>query len=357
MDRTALYIEWQKRLRPLLSLPGAAYAALMGLRRQVYRNGVFRSWRPPVPCISVGNIGWGGSGKTPLCGWLLDWLTDKGLKPVLLTRGYKSRPPKLPFLVSADSSPVESGDEPLLLARSCPDAAVLVDPNRARAGQWALDRLSPDVFVLDDGFQHLAVQRDLDLVLLRPIDLTHEWNRVLPAGSWREGSIALNNATAFSINCEADRFHTLKGTIEQRLSPFAKPVFSFFLETEGFLDGFGRRDAGMEAHRCCLVTGIADPDKALDAATRALGAPPCKHLVYPDHHPFQKSDWDHIVSTAEKTSCRTILCTPKDFVKLASLGDERLRTFDLTLRFGPSLLIDHSFEDWIDSQWRSLSSK
>ena len=326
----------------------------MRLRRLSYGRRLLSSWRPPVPCVSVGNIAWGGSGKTPLCAWLLDRLAGRGLKPALLTRGYKARPPATPFVVTPKSSPSQAGDEPLLLARSCPVATVLVDPDRARAGAWAVSHLAPDVFVLDDAFQHLAVARDIDLVLLRPQDLTSEWDRVVPAGSWREGRSALGAASAFLVNCDPHQFHDLQPVVKERLGTFALPVFSMHLEATGCLDKAGRPIPVPEGRPYVLVTGIAGPDKAVRTATRTLGEQPRVHLSFADHHAYTPRDWAAIIDAAERSCCDTIVCTPKDMVKLAPLGDQRLCTFALELRFGPSLLTRETFPAWFDRAWRTL---
>jgi len=166
----------QKSLYPLLRPLGAAYRVLMRARRRRYENGA--ACRTDVPCVSVGNIGWGGSGKTPVVQWLLQWAAGHGLHAVVLTRGYKASPPGLPYVVTPQSPAAHAGDEPLMLARSCPQGTVVVDPVRSRSARWAQERLDPDFFVLDDGFQHVQVARDTDLVLLKKDDLHAEWGIV-----------------------------------------------------------------------------------------------------------------------------------------------------------------------------------
>ena len=179
------HLAWQRYLSPLLAPVATAYAAAMRLRQCCYASDLLYSDSLAAPCVSVGNISWGGSGKTPLTAWLLSWAVSQGLHPVVLTRGYRAHPPRYPYLVRMDSPVNEAGDEPLLLRQGCPAATVLVDPKRLRAGRWA-SQLQPDLFILDDGMQHLAVRRDINLVLLREADLLDQWNKVIPAGSWRE---------------------------------------------------------------------------------------------------------------------------------------------------------------------------
>ena len=170
-------LSWQKRLRPLLTPVSLLYRRILAARRAKWENEGSPAFRPACQYVSVGNIAWGGTGKTPVVDWLLGWSEARGLRAVVLSRGYKAQPPELPLHVSPSRTPGEAGDEPLMLALEHPSAAVMVDPDRRRSGRWAEERLSPDLFVLDDGFQHVKVRRDLDIVLLRPDDLGDGWGR------------------------------------------------------------------------------------------------------------------------------------------------------------------------------------
>ncbi len=192
-------IRAQKILSPVLTPVSKVYGMIMARRAGRYEDGEYQQFRPKCPCISVGNIGSGGSGKTPLADWLLKWAKSQGLKTVLLTRGYGAKPSELPYLVRENSPVVEAGDEPLMLAAGNPEARVVVDPVRKRSGKWATDEFGPDLMVLDDGFQHMAVQRDLDFVLLTSDDFTCGWNKVIPRGTWREDVQALRRADVFLL--------------------------------------------------------------------------------------------------------------------------------------------------------------
>ena len=162
----------------------------MKARRFLWEKGLFKDFTPAYPCVAVGNIAWGGSGKTPLVDWLLSRTAKQGLEAVVLTRGYGAHPPVLPFPVSPASTAEEAGDEPLMLRLRHPAAAILVDPVRARAARLAEQTLNPDLLVLDDGFQHLAVRRHLNLVLLRPEDLrVYTLTEDRPAGPHLTGRI------------------------------------------------------------------------------------------------------------------------------------------------------------------------
>ncbi len=140
-------LSWQKRLRPLLTPVSLLYRRILAARRAKWENEGSPAFRPVCQCVSVGNIAWGGTGKTPVVDWLLGWSEARGLRAVVLSRGYKAQPPELPLHVSPSRTPGEAGDEPLMLALEHPSAAVMVDPDRRRSGRWAEERLSPDLFV------------------------------------------------------------------------------------------------------------------------------------------------------------------------------------------------------------------
>lgn len=186
----------QRALYPLLYPFSKIYSFAMSYRRKQYEAGAKEQFSPKAPCVSVGNISW-GSGKTPVVSWLLEWAEHNHYSPVVLTRGYKAAPPRTPYLVTPESTAKQAGDEPVMLATAHRKAHIVVDPIRKRSGAWAEKKFRPELMVLDDGFQHLAVNRDLNLVLLKPEDLTKEWDRVIPAGSWREDQSALSRAHAF----------------------------------------------------------------------------------------------------------------------------------------------------------------
>lgn len=324
----------------------------MRLREQAYERGLFPQWEPEVPCISVGNISWGGTGKTPVCGWVLDWARRQGLRSALLTRGYKSRPPHLPFWVRPDSSPAQAGDEPLLLAQNAPQARVIVDPKRKRSGPWAMQEFAPDMFVLDDGFQHLAVKRHLNLVLLAPHDIQEGWNTVMPAGNWRESEQALLRADAFLLNTFGQDLNELLPAADHHLLPLNKPIFAFQVEANG-LQQVGGQGTLPPAAPYVLVTGIAGPQKVVATCEKCIGLPPLEHLVFADHHAFSQKDADTIASVARQSQAR-IVCTQKDAVKLAAFSLPDLYMLDVRVRFiSPSGL--SSFPDWFARQWERLA--
>lgn len=343
---------WQHALSALATPASQVYGAALRIRAQAYRRGLLYSWRPPVPCISVGNIRLGGTGKTPLTAWLLTWAKAQGLSPLVLTRGYRSRPPFLPYPVTAASPVDEAGDEPLLLAQHAPWARIMVDPNRVRAGRKALAEERFDLIILDDGFQHLRVQRDVNLCLLAPDDLDADWNRVLPAGPWREDATALARAHAFFVACEALDEEMLDVLSRLRLGG-QRPVYrvNVHIPQARQIHG-GEKRTSLHNARTLLVTGVARPGRVWRLLQRDLGVHPLAHLTFADHHPFSASDWQQIQKTATRLQADMILTTSKDAVKLAPLADGRLWVLDLTLDFSP-ITAHPPFSQWIAERWRA----
>lgn len=359
-------LKLQKMLYPLLAPLGAGYAALMSARRSAYKNGLFSAYQPGHPTISVGNISWGGTGKTPLTEWLLDWAAQKCLNAVILTRGYKGKPGDIPVLVKPDMPPEITGDEPLMLAGHHPEAKVLVHPQRRKSAEFAETGLSPDLFILDDGMQHLGVRRDIDIVLLRPEDLSSQWNKVIPAGSWREGKRALSAASCFCIKAGPDEFRLLETPTRNRLEGFGVPLFSFTLTPKGLFElGIQSDNSETTAYvdfdkkrPYILTSGVGNPCQVQKTVTLFMGREPERHIVYPDHHAYCEDD---ILNLSAQDL--PVICTAKDAVKLAPLlyHRERVHTpaffaLDTAIEFGPALFTDRTFPQWWDERWARLGT-
>ncbi|NCC26323.1 MAG: tetraacyldisaccharide 4'-kinase [Deltaproteobacteria bacterium] len=343
---------WQKRLGPVLAPVGWTYSQIMAARSHAYRRGFFSRWRAPKPVISAGNISWGGTGKTPICSFILSWAEEKSLRPALLTRGYGGRTGALPLLVDPTCPAGECGDEPLVLAREHPDSLVVVDPVRSRAGQWALARHEPDFFVLDDGFQHLAMVRDLDLVLLAGDDLGPGWNRVQPRGTWREGVSALDRATAFLVNVTGSEQGPVIEASRARLGNTGKPVFLFRLSIQGLENlADGRISPGPEG-RYWLVTAVARPQRVAGAVREAFGRSPERHVILPDHAVLNASTIDSIRGEAGRDGVSELVCTSKDAVKIEH-GREAFRVLRTETIF-QSLDDGPEFRAWLDKWWERI---
>lgn len=349
-------LTWQKRLYPALMPFGAVYGLVMQARRAAYERGLLKSADPAAPCVSIGNIGWGGAGKTPITDWLLAWAEGAGVRPCVLTRGYKAVPPAPHYLVNPGADPAACGDEPLMLAERHQGAAVVVDPKRARGAWWAARELEPDIFLLDDGFQHLGLKRHLDVVLLRPEDLDEEWNRVIPAGSWREPQSALKRADVFLVKADPEEFQDIAALARVRLECFGRPVFAFHLETDGLAEAIsGRWTGSTPGEPYVLLSATANPAAIRRAAEKYMSGPPVQHMVFPDHHPFTKNDWLNARDVMLYNHAERVVCTAKDAVKLKRFNPSGLYSLEARVEFSGSLFTDMDFPAFWERTWASLA--
>ena len=324
-------------MQNILSFASRIYHLGISLRNFLYNSNQIPIFTPPLFTISVGNISWGGTGKTPLCEWMLKWSHKQGLSPMLLTRGYRGTPPSYPYVVTLNSHPSYSGDEPLMLYKSCPFAKIIVDPKRERGIYFGWKNFKPDIAILDDGFQYRKLKRHLDILVFSITDLTKNWNKLIPAGSWREPKSSIHRAQLILINSTAHLLKDIIPIVKKRIMPYKKPVYIFHTEIKEIIPADTTTPRLKDIpDRYILVSGIGEPKKAFDSALRFTGKAPMEFLPYPDHYKYKKKDWEKIYHLAKKRKC-IILCTPKDAVKLQEFSKGNLYTFKLQLHFDAKL--------------------
>jgi tetraacyldisaccharide 4'-kinase len=283
------------------------YAAIARRRREFYaaRPDLRRRLRRPV--ISVGNLAVGGRGKTPTVACLARILLEIGERPAILSRGYARRRSEDGVVVVRDPDGIRadldrSGDEPLMLARQLPGASVLSSSDRYAAGRLAEHHLGATVHLLDDGFQHLQLDRDIDLVIVAGEDLQPA-TRTLPGGRLREPPDTLLAADAVLAADEA--------VLSLGPSPRNAP-FEVFRLRRTFGDG---RAVAEAAGPAIAVAGIASPERFF-ADLRAAGHHVVRTFAFRDHHRYSKKDVDRLTREARTTGAGRILTTEKDYVRL-----------------------------------------
>ena len=294
--------------------------------------------RLPAPVVSIGNLSVGGTGKTPLAIWICNSLLKIGLRPVVLTRGYGRRI-GAPGLVPSSGNTAELagifGDEPVMMSECLPSAQVWVGRDRAASGNAALARGGVDVFVLDDGFQHLALERDLDIVLLdcrSPFGNGH----VLPAGPLREPVSNLGRADAFVITHAAEELDAapLKDKL-QRLFP-GIPVFAcrHMMKQISLIKGGPAFPIDtLVGRRAVAFAGIAGPEGFFDRL-RHTGIKICGSLSFPDHHRYTAGDFSKIFHCASGRGAEFIITTAKDAVRIPPPYRDALAAVQVEIDFG-----------------------
>ena len=293
------------------------FGALLSLRRRSYESGWRRSSPAPVPAISIGNLTWGGTGKTPFTLWLAQRFDEAGRKVGIVSRGYGRRSRGL-RVVSDGAGPrvgvEEAGDEPTLLARRLPRAVVVVSERRIDGARRAAG-LGAELLLLDDSFQHLAIRRDLDIVLLDGADPLG--GGLPPFGRSREPDSALSRADLFVLTGgDSGAGFEAAESLLRRVHPRA-PVFHSRARFSGWVDESGgamRPDVAGSAS--IAVASIARPARFL-RTLREAGAAPAAFLTFRDHHFYSDRDLRRIEGAARETGAGWILTTEKDLVKLA----------------------------------------
>lgn len=311
---------------------GALYGRAATWRRAWYTRHPERRARLACPVVSIGNLVVGGSGKTPLTAYVAGLLRDAGERPVILSRGYGRRIATAAPLVVSDGArllaPVhESGDEPQMLGRLLAGVPVVVSARRADAGRLALQRFDPTVFLLDDGFQHLALWRDLDLLVVSPGDLA---GGLLPRGPLREPLAAARAAHALVVpGSEEDALRVSAAlgvrpafTMQRRAGtpqPLPPPLQDEVTVAPAASGSRRTPDpADPAAGPVLAVAAIARPARFL-ATLGDLGVTVADHVLFRDHHWYTPADMLRVERRARACGAVAIVTTEKDAVRLEAL--------------------------------------
>jgi tetraacyldisaccharide 4'-kinase len=313
------------------------YGAIANVRNKLYERGVFNSTSLGVPTISVGNITVGGTGKTPLVAYIADILSSKGERVCILTRGYGRPNPKERVLVSDAKSifvsPKEAGDEPYELARKLIGKAfVIADADRVSAGMWARQKFGITAFVLDDGFQHQKVKRNLNIVT---IDATEPFGngKTLPFGILREPLSNLRRADLIVIT-RTNLAHDIKNLKSQisnldcdcpvilASSKFREPLNIKGLNKSGKLSASLKKETEIELDRNTKILAfcaLGNPENFF-AQLRIENYEIVSTKRFPDHHFYDQIEIDSLQKTASEFGANTLITTAKDAVKLKGLN-------------------------------------
>jgi tetraacyldisaccharide 4'-kinase len=312
----------------LLLVLSKVYGAGVAARARWYQRSRWSAAKLPCGVVSIGNITVGGTGKTPMTAFVAQEAQARGYSVAILSRGYRGRAEQRGGVVSDGKrlfmGPREAGDEPFMLARQLPGVAVAVGRDRGRSGRRLWQRYRPDLMVLDDGFQHQALFRDLDIVLLdyrRPLGNGF----LLPRGVLREPLSALERADAIVLTHAPE-----KGAAAPVWHHYGGPVFFSHCTSEiqdvvlapqtaaapGASDQrYSPGEIGGAA-RMFAFAGVADNEGFFDSL-RASGMQLAGTISFPDHHWYRQPDVAHIWRGAEQCGAERLVTTAKDYVRFA----------------------------------------
>jgi len=293
------------------------FMMIAAVRRSAYRKGLLAQTRLPVPVIIVGNITVGGTGKTPLTAWLVESLKRHGLRPGIISRGYKGKASDWPQQVRSDSSPELVGDEAVLLAQQC-HCPVVVDPQRIRAGRALLAQTPCDIIIADDGLQHYRLARDIEIVVVDGVRRFGN-GRYLPAGPLREPMSRLDEVDYIVVNDGATQAGEFGMNVQAgQLRRVNNPSVAIDAATMAALG---------PAHG---VAGIGNPQRFF-ALLSAMGFDTIDHQ-FPDHFAYRESD----IRFADS---KPVIMTEKDAVKCHHFADDNCWFVPITAVIDPQLEI------------------
>lgn len=321
---------WLLPLRPI----GALYQWAMARREQAYRSGSKANWKAPVPVIVVGNITLGGTGKSPLVAWLASWLVAQGWSPGIVSRGYGGKAPHYPLLVTATTNVAESGDEPLMLAQQT-GLPVVADPQRVR-GVQALVEKGCDIILSDDGLQHLALARDIELVVVDGARGIGN-GRCLPAGPLREAPTRLQRVDAVIVNGDSQSPLAADATLMSSAITMQLAPLGWRRLADGERFPLAPLPFTLPVH---AVAGIGHPQRFFRTLA-TLG-------VEGEWHPLA----DHQQFSADALSfaeTRPVIMTAKDAVKCYTLAPANSWVLDVEATLPPE------FEHWLAARLSALS--
>ncbi|MFP3928245.1 MAG: tetraacyldisaccharide 4'-kinase [Desulfobacteraceae bacterium] len=309
-------------LRPFLAGGSAIYGLGLRLHRMVQDKREPDSL--PGFVVSVGNLTVGGTGKTPAAAMIARWAQGLGYRPVVLSRGYGRRKGAGSIIVldgrGPRPDPAGAGDEPCLLSRSAPGVPVVVSRKRYSAGLYAHAEFASNFFILDDGFQHRMLHRDLDLVLLDAGDPLGN-GPLLPWGPLREPVWSLGRADALLLTrCGED--NDRPGEEVARRFP-GKPLFkSRHAPVEAVFPGAGlnRHPSFLKGKRVVAFCGIARP-RVFRRSLERLGAIVTRFVPFRDHHLFDHAELEALKSVKRDLKADFLITTEKDWVRLASMKE------------------------------------
>jgi tetraacyldisaccharide 4'-kinase len=332
------------------------YGVVARLRALLYDWGWFAQRRLPVPVLAVGNLTLGGTGKTPVVILLVDWLLAQGKRVAILSRGYRRTSTASYLLVSNGErllvSPSEAGDEPFLMAQRCPKAIVAVGSDRYELGDWVLKRFPIDCMVLDDGFQHLGLYRDVNLLLVDATDAAG-LAALVPAGRLREPLRAAARAAAIVVT-RADvpaqvtevyrKLHATLGSMPEPIQVVFRPESLVSVVT-----GASQPLSWSKGKTALLCSGVGHAG-SFRSLVEQIGIRVLDEVAYADHHAYTSQDIERLRARATALQAELVVTTEKDACKVAALlqsteswwavrlstnvivGEERLRRLVLGLK-------------------------
>jgi tetraacyldisaccharide 4'-kinase len=355
-------------LEKLLGLLARGYSGIVSARAKLYRDGILASKHAPCPVISVGNLTVGGTGKTPMTIYLAALLQSQGYRVAIISRGYGGRKERSGGIVSDGRQILlgypEAGDEPLMMALKLPDVIVAVGQDRHVSIQSVWRSCRPDVILLDDGFQHLRIARQINLMLMdyrRPLGNGH----TLPRGPLREPVSALQRSDAICFtrtDVPGEAVPEIDARLDAALDRIARamPVFYFsqqakvtripagdVIKARNALCGPRQAESyDLAGKRVFAFSGIGNND-AFRKTIVALGATLAGYRDFGDHHRYRSNELRELFKAAARHRADGLATTEKDIVRLPEVGPQHVALFVLGIELTAHNRDDTRFDHFV----------
>ena len=324
------------------------YAGLIHIWLAAYRFKIKNGWSAQVSVISIGNITLGGTGKTPMVDWLLSFLNEKEVIPAVLTRGYKAkRTEKLQILnqeTSHKEDRVQFGDEPWLLFQNHPHISLYISPDRIESARQA--QAQADILILDDGMQHLRLNRDLEIILIDSVSGIGN-GKIFPLGPLREPIQSLSRAdVVVYTKSNLVPSQTIKNQICGHLREGVRHFDSEYLPSQ-LLSSTGKppiSPASLENKKCLLFSGIGNP-AGFTKTVSSTGALVQDHLIFDDHQEYNSGTINRLKQFIDSCPYDYLICTEKDWVKLETWQSELGEVHRLKMK----MEIDPAFSNFLNN--------
>ena len=320
------------RLRYVLFPLAMLFWGILFWRNLFYTFGFFVSRKLPTKVISIGNITTGGTGKTPAVIYLANILIKRGKKVAVLSRGYGRKTAGTQLVTDGNTSVLDwrnFGDEPTLISKALSGVPVVVDEKRHRGGMFLVDRFNPDVIIMDDAFQHRAIERDVDIVLINSQDQRSD-HKLLPYGFLREPWIHLKRAHAIIFT----------KTNLMKPAPFLRamarnssvPRFRSVLLCGPLVSPEGEYKEILKENSALALSAVGDHGGFMRTLNSA-GLNVVEELVFKDHHDYTQDDVELTQKHLLKSGAEYVVTTEKDMVKLDQLDLSRIEIYSIGIEF------------------------
>ena len=310
--------------RGVLRAAETPYALAMRLRNRLYDAGRKEVVQVGVPVVSVGNLTLGGTGKTPFVAWLARWFREKGVRVTLVSRGY-----------GAERG--QQNDEARELEQKLPDVPHVQNPDRVAAARLAIEEFDCQLILLDDGFQHRRIARDLDIVLLDALE-PFGFGHVFPRGTLREPLVGLRRAHVVGLSRADAVTPDQRAAIRERVKHCAPDALWIEVahQPQSLLNAAGERQplTALAGQKVAAFCGIGNP-AGFRHTLAQCGVEIAAFREFPDHHAYSREDVESLAARACSTVAAAVLCTHKDLVKLgvSTLGANPLYAVEIGLTF------------------------